>query len=208
MQKWCTFLSVFHLLAISLTTLVAAFVIESILGSGSACMVIAMVALFSSLLARRFWLTLASLTTIAAGAFFIVYELIFYGFGGPQKAALPLCVLFLTVQACSIFCTLADLNQRQRSSHVRAPPNQISLKQLLIASTIFPLSFGIMENFPLSGISNISDWNVAYHYKWLVSISLALFFLTVCGFLSIWMTSRRLKVLKSEQPNEISKQKR
>lgn len=190
MQKCCTILSVSHLLLISLTTLVAAFVVESIIGTGSACMAVALIAFISSLFAKRFWLTATSLSTLAVGVFFIIYGLVFKGFGGPQNAALPLCVLFLVVQAFSIFATLADLNQRQRSSYVMR--SQISLRQLLIASAIVALSFGVMENFPTGKVPYIADWSVALHYSWLVSLTLAMFFLSICGLISVWISLRGL----------------
>jgi len=188
MQKWCTILSTTHLLLISLTTVVAAFVIESIIGTGPACMLVALVALISSAFARRYWLTATSLCTLAVGIFFIVYELMFWGFGGPEKAALPLCVLFLVAQAFAIFGTVADLNQRLHSAGLAI--NQISIKQMLVASALFAISFSIMEYFPTELVPSISDWSVAFQHSWLVSLAFAMFFLTVCGFVSIWMASR------------------
>ena len=189
MQKWCTFLSTTHLLSISLTTVIAAFVIESIIVSGLVCMLLALIAFVCSLIAKRGWLAASSFSTLAVGIFFIVYELIFWGFGGPKYAALPLCVLFMLVQAFSIYGTLADLNQRRQASI--AETKQISLRQLFVASAIFALSFGIVESFPTEVVPYIADWSVAFQYSWLVSLALAMFFLSACGFISIWIGSRK-----------------
>lgn len=190
MQKCCTVLSILHLVALSIATLVASFVVESILWTGIFCMLVALVAFVCSLIASRYWLTAISLCTLAVGAFFIVFELILFMFGGPEKAALPLCLLFLVVQGLAIFATVSDLRSRPQNEPRRI--QQISLRELIIATALFAISFGVMENFPTHLVPHISDWSVAFKHTWLVSLCLAMFLLTLFGLLSFWRSARSL----------------
>ena len=194
MNKWCTVLSIVHLLCVSIATLTSSFVVESILGTGAACMIVAFVAVVPALICRRLWILGASAGTLLVGAFFIIFELIYYGFGGPDNAALPLAVLFLVVQYFALVATVADLNQRSTSDK----PAQISLKQLLIASAIFGVSFGIIENFPTGSVPYISNSSVAFRFPWLISLSLAMFFLSISGLLLL--RTPKTKFAKGDPP--------
>ena len=190
MQKCCTALSVIHLVVLSIATLVASFVIESILWSGAFCLLVALIAFACSLIASRYWLTSVSLCTLAVGVFFMVFELVFYMFGGPEHAALPLCLLLLVVQGFAIFATISDLKNRPQKNKPHKI-QQITLLQLMIATALFAISFGLMENFPIHLVPHISDWSVAFKHTWLVSLSLAMFLLTVFGLLSFWKSTTK-----------------
>ena len=190
MQKTCTVLSITHLIAISLATLISAFVIESIIIFGLISMIIAVIAFPLSLVAKRYWLTTSTLLTLLVGAFFIICELIFFMLGGPAAAALPLCLLFLVVQAFSIFATIADLNQRGAFDGRHA--KQISIKQLMIGTAIFALSLGLMQNISSEEIPFVNSSSVAIRYPYLVSLCLAMFFLSVAGLVSIWKSSKTI----------------
>jgi len=188
MRKTCNFFSVLHLVAVSLATVTSSFVIESIIGSGLACMVIALIALPCALIAKRYWLAASSFLTLLIGAFFIVFELVFFMFGGPRNAALPLCLLFLGCQAFSIFATTADLSPQ--SLLASAGSRQISLKQLLVGTGIFALSLGVMENIPTEDIWGMSTSSIALRYPLLISLSLAMFFFSVAGLFGLWKSHR------------------
>jgi len=183
-QKLCTIAAILHMLCVAVGTLVAGFVIESILGTGAAAMVVAVITLVLSLICRRYLIALACTSTILVGVAFIVGELMFFLLGGPEKAALPLCIMFLLVELITILLTLYDL--RIQRSPDSPPATRFSLGILMVGTGVFASAFAIIEQFPTDLVPFVSDWSIAFNYSWLVALSLAMFLLMGVGLYSAW----------------------
>ena len=125
-------------LALAVATYIAANEIESILLSGWICSVIGVMAGSAALWNRWTLMAIACFLTPAIGIMLFLLECSLWQLG-PQKAALPFCVVFIVNQVVSTLCVLVGI--RIVTSNTPTLAMQVTLKTLFVAITSFAIFF-------------------------------------------------------------------
>ena len=173
-QKITSILAVVLLLAISAATVMATFVIESIIWTGLLCSIIATVCAVFAAVSKKYRIAIASaLVPLFAFGLFVA-EAAFLNLG-PRNAALPFCIVFLLLQA---LITILILTELQSEANHEKSRTQLSIRSALIATSLIAVAFAAIEKFPSNSVPFVSDWSIAIEHPWIAATSFSFALLT------------------------------
>lgn len=141
-KRLCILFCNIHLIALAVSTYIAAIEIESILVSGVVCSVTGVMAGITCIACKRVWLAIACLLTPFMAVNLLILESTFLQLG-PSDAAEPFCVVFIVNQIISTLIILVHLKflVATDESHWR----QLTIQTLLVCTASFALFFGIAK---------------------------------------------------------------
>ncbi|MCC9605814.1 hypothetical protein LOC68_21050 [Blastopirellula sp. JC732] len=164
----CIVLCSVHLLAMGISTLIAAYEIESILVTGVICTATGIISGISALVCGRWTLAAVGFMAPAIAASLVILENSSFHLG-PQRAALPFTIIFLINQAIALPTMLVQLRLMLELNPQAS--RQITLRTLMISVTAFAVCSAIARLFLQSG----------HGRALLMTIALGLVGLTIVG---------------------------
>lgn len=194
MRRVCLITASIHLLAMAVSTYVAAYEIRTILVSGVICSLTGMVAGGMALATRRYLLALgSSIAPGLAGTLFVLES--FYWNWGPQRAADPFMMIFLAHQVVTMPLILVQLRLLYR--HPESSQTQLTLRMVMLTvalfATIFSLSRVLLE---------------MQEHSWLMAIALGFLGATLVGLAAVvysaWRTSVECSTMELRNTRRIA----
>lgn len=144
----CIAFSILHILALSVSTLIATAKIESILVTGIVCSLTGIAAGIASFYVRRFGMGIIALNTFAIAVALFILEAYFLHMG-PQKAALPFSIVFLVNQILTNVILIRGIHQIATVGE--AVRSTFTIRLLLVAMTAVAIGCAIAKSLPREG---------------------------------------------------------
>jgi hypothetical protein len=165
-QHICVTLGSIHLLGLAICTYIAAIEIQTIEATGLICSIAGVALGISAIKCRRPILAAAGFSTPIMAVTLLVLEAFFLKLG-PNRAALPFCIVFIVNQVIATLTILIQLNI------VFAPPGvrrkQITIKTLLVCMASFSVFMTIAKSL------------LVREHDWMMALALGLLGLTFVG---------------------------
>jgi len=165
-RQTCITLCSIHLLALAISTYIAAIRIESILVTGWICSATGVALGISANVCKRSLLAAVGyLTPIIAVILVFLENFIFHL--GPGRAALPFCIVFIFNQVFATLTILVQLNLLIAPAGWRA--RQVTIKTLMVSMVSFSVFFAVARHL------------LKLQHNWLMAVALGLLGLTFVG---------------------------
>ncbi|MEQ1824740.1 MAG: hypothetical protein ABL921_02295 [Pirellula sp.] len=137
----CAVLASIHLITVAVCTYIAAIEIESIIVTGWICAATGLASGIAAFMAKKKSLAFALFLTPILAIILFVLEAFFLHLG-PQRAALPFCIVFIVNQFSTVVATLVEMNRDLWHK------SQVSIGALL-SCTFFCALFSALVRFLL-----------------------------------------------------------
>ena len=144
-DKICIALSMLHILALSVSTLIATVYIESILVTGFICSLTGMASGIASFSVRRFQMGTISLSTIGIAIVLVILESSLLHLG-PQRAALPFSIVFLANQIITNFVLIRGMHQLASRGDTHS--TTFTIRSLLFVMTSVAIACAVAKTLP------------------------------------------------------------
>lgn len=189
-QTVCVTLCCLHLLALAISTYMAATNIRTILISGWICSSIGLLAGLTALMCEKRLLAIAALLTPVIAVTLYVLEGVYWDMG-PDKAAVPFGIVFLVNQSITSLIILLELNRWQFGGV--SGWSRINLRTMMVLMASFSIYFAVLRVL------------LETKHNWLMFVALVLLGATFVGLslfvyfaslnrLSRWMETRRARL--------------
>ena len=166
-------LSIIHIISFTVCTYIAAYAIESIIVTGWICSATGVIAGIAAIFSRQAILAAVSFLTPFVAVTLTALEITILNLG-PERAALPFCIVFFVVQLTTNLISFRYLRFGEQS-------NQISIRTMLLATFAFAIVFSVARQL------------LQHEHNVLMLIALSMAGLTFVGiFLTIsnWLISQ------------------